>query len=130
MVQLRILSGKKAGDQTIVRHFPFRVGRSAGNHLQLDDDGVWEQHLTLEFQDPGQFVVQTAAGALLAVNQQPVQTLPLRNGDVLSLGSVKLQFWLAATSQGSLKLREFFVWSLLAAVTAAQLVLIYWLIRQ
>ena len=130
MVQLSILSGKKAGDQSIVRRFPFSVGRSVRNHLQLDDDGVWDEHLTLEFQEPGQFVVQTAAGALLAVNQQLVQSAPLRNGDVLSLGSVKLQFWLAATSQGSLKFREFVVWGLLAAVTATQVLLIYWLIRQ
>jgi len=127
MVQLCILSGKKAGNQTVVRRFPFSIGRSAGNDLLLDDDGIWEKHLTLEFQGREQFVVQTAAGALVALNQQSVQSAPLRNGDILSLGSVKLQFWLAATSQRSLKLRESMVWSLLAAVTAAQLALIYWL---
>jgi pSer/pThr/pTyr-binding forkhead associated (FHA) protein len=93
----------------------------------LDDDGVWENHLTLEFQGSEQFVVQTTGGALVSVNQQPVQSLPLRNGDIISLGSVKLQFWLAATSQRSLKLRESLVWGLLAVVTGSQVALIYWL---
>jgi hypothetical protein len=129
MVQLSILSGKKAGNQTIVRRFPFCIGRSLESNLQLSDDGIWENHLTLEFQDPEKFVAQTAPGALVTVNQQPVQTATLRNGDIISLGCVKLQFWLAATSQRSLKLRETMVWGLLAAITASQLVLIYWLIR-
>jgi pSer/pThr/pTyr-binding forkhead associated (FHA) protein len=127
MVQLSILSGKQAGNQTVVRRLPFSIGRSGGNDLQLDDEGVWEKHLTLEFQGGDQFVAQTAAGALVALNHEPVLCVPLRNGDVLSLGSVKLQFWLAATSQRGLKLRESLVWGLLAAVTAAQLALIYWL---
>jgi len=111
----------------IVRHFPFNIGRSGANDLQLEDEGVWEKHLTLEFQGRKQFSVQTAAGALVALNQESVQSAPLRNGDILSVGSVKLQFWLAPTTQRSLKLRESLVWGLLLVVTAAQLALICWL---
>jgi pSer/pThr/pTyr-binding forkhead associated (FHA) protein len=127
MVQLCILSGRQAGNQAIVRRFPFRVGRAADSDLQLDDDGVWDRHLTLEFQAPENLVVQTAAGALVTLNQQAVRTATLRNGDVLSLGSVKLQFWLAATRQRGLKLRESLVWGLLTVVTLTQLALICWL---
>jgi hypothetical protein len=42
--------GKKGGQPTVVRRFPFRIGRAPENDLQLDDDGVWDQHLALEFQ--------------------------------------------------------------------------------
>ncbi len=35
MIQLSILSGKKAGTQTVARRFPFRIGRAAENELQL-----------------------------------------------------------------------------------------------
>lgn len=129
MVQLRILSGKKAGNQMIVRHFPFNIGRSAGNDLRLEDEGVWDKHLTLEIQGKDQFFARTAEGALVTLNLESVQSAPLRNGDVLSVGSVKLQFWLAPTRQRSLKVREFLVWGLLLAVTAVQLALIYWLSR-
>jgi pSer/pThr/pTyr-binding forkhead associated (FHA) protein len=129
MVQFNILSGKKAGALSAARRFPFRIGRAPGNDLQLDDDGIWDQHLTLEFNRQNGFTLATAPNALVTINGGPVQTAILRNGDIITLGSAKLQFWLAAARQRGLRLREAFVWALLAAVTAAQFSLIYWLIR-
>jgi pSer/pThr/pTyr-binding forkhead associated (FHA) protein len=129
MIELHILAGKKAGSQSAVRRFPFRIGRDRGNDLQLDDDGAWGQHLTLEFQRREGFRLTAAPDALVMVNHQPVQTILLRNGDVITLGSVKLRFWLAAARQRSLRLREWFVWVLLLVVVLCQFVLIYRLIR-
>ena len=74
-------------------------------------------------------MLATAPNALTTVNGAPIQIAALRNGDLITLGSVKLQFWLAAARQRSLRLPEAFVWTLLAAVTAAQFALICWLIR-
>ena len=129
MVQLDILSGKMAGSQTVVRHFPFRIGRGAGNQLRLEDDGVWDRHLTLELQRQEGFKLAVAPNAIVAVNNEPAQNSALHSGDVITLGSVKLQFWLAATRQRGLRLRELFVWALITAVTAAQFGLIYLLLR-
>jgi pSer/pThr/pTyr-binding forkhead associated (FHA) protein len=128
MIQLNILSGKKAGNQTVVRHFPFRVGRARENDLPLDDDGVWENHLALEFQKKEGFKLSPAPNALAAVNGKSVEEKTiLRNGDIITLGSAKIQFWLAPARQHSLRLRESFVWTLLLIVTLGQIVLIYWL---
>lgn len=129
MIQLHILTGKKAGGLSVVRRFPFCVGRGSENDLQLDDDGTWDEHLTLEFQRRDGFTLAVAPNALVMVNNQPVQTALLHNGDIITFGSVKLQFWLAATRQRGLRLRERFVWLLLAAVVLCQFALIYWLIR-
>ena len=129
MIQLNILSGRQAGTQPVARRFPFRIGRAADNELQLEDDGVWDQHLTLECQPQSGFHLATAPNALATVNGEPVQNKILRNGDTITVGSVKIQFWLAAARQGSLLAREFFLWTLIAAVTAAELVLVYWLLR-
>ncbi len=129
MIQLRVLSGKKADTQTVVRRFPFRIGRAAENELQLEDDGVWDQHLTLEFQPQSGFNLTTAPSALVTVNAAPVQNATLRNGDTITVGSVKIQFWLAAARQRSLFARESFVWALLLFVTLGQFALLYWLIR-
>jgi pSer/pThr/pTyr-binding forkhead associated (FHA) protein len=129
MIQLNILSGKKAGDQSVARLFPFCIGRASENNLQLEDDGVWDQHLALEFRKSEGFLLTTAPNALATVNHQPVQSVLLRNGDVIAIGSAKLQFWLGATRQRGLRAREFFVWTILAVVTASQLALVYWLIR-
>jgi len=129
MIELHILSGRMAGDNQVVRHFPFHIGRVAENDLCLDDDGVWDDHLTLEFQKQEGFILRTAPDALVAVNEQPQTAARLRNGDVFSFGSAKIQFWLAAPRQRGLRLREAFVWTLLAAVTIFQFVLIYRLLK-
>ncbi len=128
MVQLNVLSGKKAGSRTVVRHFPFRVGRAPENHLQLEDDGVWDRHCALELHGSG-FNLAITPGALVAVNHEPFQNQTLRNGDIITIGSAKMQFWLAAARQRSLRLREFFVWTLLLLVTLSQFGLIYWLLQ-
>ena len=128
MVQLDILSGKTAGRQFMVRRFPFRIGRAANNELALDDDGVWDRHLTLDLQRGRGFTCAAAGSALASVNGQPVQCAVLRNGDVVTLGSVKLQFWLAAARQRGWRATELFVWLLIAGVVASQFALIYWLL--
>jgi pSer/pThr/pTyr-binding forkhead associated (FHA) protein len=129
MVQLRIISGTMAGDVQVVRRFPFRIGRSVENDLCLEDAGVWENHLTLEFQKNEGFILQAAPDAFAAINEEPQTSARLRNGDIISFGSAKIQFWLAAPRQRGLRLREFFVWALLAAVTILQLALIYSLLK-
>jgi pSer/pThr/pTyr-binding forkhead associated (FHA) protein len=129
MIQLRILSGRMAGDTQVVRHFPFRIGRAAENDLVLDDSGVWDNHLTVTFQKREGFLMQTAADAFAAINEEPKSSARLRNGDVISFGSAKIQFWLAPPRQRTLRIRELYVWFLLAAVTAFQFVLIYRLLR-
>jgi len=130
MIQFSVLSGKKAGNQTVVRRFPFSLGRAADNDLPLDDAGVWDRHLIVELNRANKrFTIAVAPDALAAINDQPVRNAPLRNGDIISIGSVKIQFWLAGVEQRSLQLHEWSAWLLLAAVTATQFCLIYWLIR-
>ena len=127
MIQLNVLSGKKAGSQAVARRFPFRVGRAPDNHLQLDDDGIWDQHLAIELRKDG-FILALAPGAVGAVNSEPFHNQILRTGDTITIGSAKLQFWLAAAQQRGLRFRELFVWALLLLVTLGQFVLIYWLL--
>jgi hypothetical protein len=129
MIQLRILSGQTAGDTQVVRRFPFRIGRALENDLRLEAAGVWDNHLTLEFQKSEGFVLHTAPDAFAAINEEQKQSARLRNGDIVSFGSAKIQFWLAAPRQRSLRLRELSVWLLVAAITALQFVLIYRLVK-
>ena len=129
MVQLNILSGKKAGNHAIARRFPFSIGRLPKNSLQLDDAGIWDRHATLEFKRRDGFYLVKAADASASVNDQGFDTIRLRNGDAITLGSVKLQFWLASVRQRGLRLREALVWATIIAISVLQLLLVYWLIR-
>jgi len=128
MIELHILAGKKAGSRSVVRHFPFHIGRANGNDLQLTDDGAWDRHLTLEFHRREGFKLTSAQNALVMVNSKPVQIALLHNGDIITIGCVKLQFWLAPARQRGLRLREKFVWTLLLAVVFGQFALVYWLL--
>lgn len=128
MVQLKILSGKKAGAIWAARRFPVRIGRAAAADLQLEEDGIWDQHLILQFEPQNGVSACPQAQALVQINGEPAAQTPLRNGDLIELGSVKLQFWLSDTRQGSLRLREALTWTGIIAITLAQFALI-WLLR-
>jgi predicted component of type VI protein secretion system len=124
MIDLHVLSGRKAGSRTVVSHFPFRIGRAPQNDLPLEDDGVWDQHLVLEFQPRDGFYLTTVSHAIAAVNGKQVEKNRLHNGDVITVGSAKIQFWLAPAPQHGLALRENLVWALLILITIGQFILI------
>ena len=125
MVQLQILSGKQAGARWVARRFPVRIGRDNDSDLQLEQDGVWDQHCELTLDRAEGFVLSARLEALMAVNHQPVRSTRLRNGDIVELGSARLRFWLAEVPQRGLIWREAVVWLLVAIVSAAQIALLY-----
>lgn len=129
MIQLQILSGKQAGVFWNARRFPVRVGRAPKNDLKLEDDGVWEEHFQLALNPAEGFTLASHPGAIVTVNQEPVQSARLRNGDLITAGSAKLCFRLGDTLQRGLRLREWFVWTLIIGVCLGQVALIYWLLQ-
>jgi len=129
MIQLKILSGKKAGTAWVARRFPVRIGRSAAADLQLEEDGVWDQHLRLDFNPAVGLVLTAQPDALASVNGQLVEQTVLRNGDAIEIGSSRMQFWLSETRQAGLRLREGLTWAAIAAISLGQIALIYWLLR-
>lgn len=129
MLQLQILSGKSAGVLWDTRRFPVRIGRAANSDLRLEDDGVWEEHFQLALSPPEGFVLTAQPGALVNVNGVAAQTLRLRNGDLITAGSVKLCFRLSETRQPSLRAREWLVWSLIAMLGLGELALMVWLLQ-
>ena len=129
MVQLKVLTGKKAGSAYVARRFPVQIGRAANAELQLEEDGVWNEHLQLDFTPGEGFVLSVHENALASVNAEPIHRTTLRNGDVIQLGSSQLQFWLGETRQVSLGWREWLLWSGIAIVSLGQVGLIYWLLR-
>jgi hypothetical protein len=128
MVQLKILTGKKAGRSLVSRRFPFRVGRNHDASLCLEEKGVWDDHLEFDLGLPEGFVLKVLPAATAALNGQPVKTAVLRNGDLIEIGPVKIQFWLSEVRQRSLRLRELSTWSLMTGLCLGQIMLIYFLL--
>ncbi len=129
MVRLKIVSGKKAGASWVARRFPVHIGRSSTADLQLEDTGVWDEHLQVDFLPADGFVLNTHSHALATVNGQPVESAVLHNGDSIEIGSAKMQFWLGEVRQRKFRLREWFVWTIIISVSLGQVVFVYWLLR-
>jgi len=128
MVQLQILTGKRAGAQYTAARLPLQIGRAAGSDLCLEEPGVWPRHFQISRQWLD-LVCQAQPEALLSVNGAQVDQAVLRNGDIISIGALKIQFALSPVRQSSLSAREGLTWAALALLCLAQVLLIYNLIR-
>jgi len=124
VVQFQILNGAQAGTRWVAGRLPFSIGRSSSDSLRLEDAGVWEHHCRIEWRDHHAALV-AAPEALTTVNGQSMQEAILRNGDILELGSLRLQFGLGPTVHRSLRLREAITWIAFAILSLAQIALIY-----
>ena len=125
MVQLHILNGAKAGVRWVAGRLPFSVGRSSEDHLRLEAAGVWERHCRIELREDHRAALVAVPEALTTLNGQPARDTVLRNGDVIELGSLRLQFGLSPTTHRSLRLREAATWIGIALLSLAQVALIY-----
>jgi hypothetical protein len=128
VVQLQLLSGRQSGTVFRFTHFPIRVGREPGLELSLDEPGVWQNHFSIE-RTAGELVLKVEPPAWLSVNDSVVLPDFLRNGDILTLGALKIRFSLSPVRQSSLVWREWLTWLALALLCLAQIALVYWLIR-
>ena len=129
MVQFKILSGKMAGAMIAARHFPWQIGRGAESDCKLEEAGIWDRHLVLTFDSAEGFLLNVQLQALAAINGQPFLQRILRNGDLIEIGPVKMQFWLGGSRLANLKVREAFLWLLLGSITVGQLGVIFWLLK-
>ena len=125
MFSFHILNGSQAGTRWVACRLPFQVGRSAEDDFRFDDPGVWDHHLRVELRDHRHAALVAAPDALTTVNGQPQRDALLRNGDIIELGSLRLQFGLSPTSHRSLRLREALTWVALALLSLGQVALIY-----
>ena len=128
MVQLQILSGAKAGAQFTGSRFPLQIGRAADADITLEEPGIWPRHfhITRQGQD---LICQAEPNALLYLNGVQTDHAVLRNGDIIAVGALKMQFALSPVRQSSLRLREWFVWIGLVLICLGEVYLACLLIR-
>lgn len=127
MVQLSFLTGRLAGQNVLVPRLPWRIGRASDSDTQLNDAGVWDQHLELELDEEDRIVASVQSKASAMVNGSSFTTQTLRNGDLLELGSTKIRFWLSSPHQFDMRWREILVWLSLVCLCLGQVALVYWL---
>ena len=101
---------------------PCSLGRSPRDSLILTEPGVWDHHCEIHLRSLTGFSLTVREEALATLNNQPVKQALLHNGDILQMGSARLQFWLAAPRIRRLAFacQEAAIWLLVLLVTAFQ----------
>lgn len=130
MLQAKILTGNLTGSVRPIRSFPFLIGRSAAANLRLEEPGVWERHVSIELDPASGFLLTIHENARVRLNGAPIRGGPLKNGDVIEIGAVKLEVWLSPVEQHSLGPRELGTWAALGCMAFGEIGLVYWLLRQ
>ena len=116
MIELRWLNQRGTGRIFRLESAPILLGRRLGLDVVVAEPGVWDVHGKIEQDSDGWFTVAPQGAATLSVNDQPVLQHRLRQGDVLTLGSAKLQFSVGAAPQKSLRFHEGSAWFQIVAV--------------
>jgi len=127
MVHLEILEKETAVDRRDVESFPFSIGRGAQAHLRLKSPGIWDHHAEIHLQSSHAFHLHAVGDAIVTLNDEPVDKVPLRNGDLIGLGSVKIRFGLRAAPSRPFLWRERLTWIGIGLLCLGQVALIYWL---
>jgi polysaccharide export outer membrane protein len=70
VLQLTSLSGDSAGSLWVARRFPVRIGRAAHCHVRVEEAGLWDEHVEIEFDSQTGFVARRAGG-WIAGHQRP-----------------------------------------------------------
>src|SRR5262245_48018196 len=105
MIQLQIGVTGKPIRFADIKKFPFVIGRGPWTDLQVQEPGVWERHLEVGFYN-GAIQLSVLDNAIASRNGEPFQNMPLRNGDTIELGIVRIGFFLGAVTQKGFRLRE------------------------
>ncbi len=88
---------------------------------------MWDQHFELDLDSSNGFTLQARPDAFVDVNGERTDHAILRNGDLIEVGALKIQFWLNPTRQKSFRVREALTWTALVILSVSQIALVYWL---
>ncbi len=124
-----MLEGNQAGARWTARRFPVRIGRNADADVVLNDPGVWEDHVELDYEPEAGFVTKPLSAGTTLVNDRPLGETPFRHGSTVRVGAALLQFWLTPAPQRPFAVLEGALWTGVLLLCAAEVFLILHLSR-
>jgi hypothetical protein len=91
---LQVLNGHMAGAELLFTRPLITVGRELDNDVVIEDSRVSRHHAQLLYQH-GRYILRDLGSTNgTFVNAQPIESMMLASGDLLSLGGVEVQFTL------------------------------------
>jgi pSer/pThr/pTyr-binding forkhead associated (FHA) protein len=121
MIELVGLTDPVRGRRYTIRRLPAFLGRNPDSDVALEAPGVWDRHLRFDWDRAQGILVSSLGAAGLWVNDQPVREARLRNGDILTVGGVRLRFQLSPTSVRPRLVSSAVAWLVVFGVMALEL---------
>ena len=91
MFKIVVLSGKRAGtEHSLEGQDVFVLGSAPDTHLQLEDEGVYPNHVRI-FKDESRLILMDVSGEGVLVNGRSQVQAELRGGDELAIGAALLR---------------------------------------
>jgi hypothetical protein len=85
LIQLKLITGDRAGTEYLVRQLPLTIGRAPSNALRLQESGVWDRHLEIRLNEEDSFELQVLSEAQATVNDHAIEgSAILSNGDCIA----------------------------------------------
>lgn len=104
--KLVVLHGERTGETFLVRRGDrLIVGSDEVCNIPFGDPGVAARHLAIAGKGEG-FVVESVGGAVVQVNDQPIDSKALRDGDIVQAGELQFRFSLVAEPRTAPSSRE------------------------
>jgi pSer/pThr/pTyr-binding forkhead associated (FHA) protein len=107
-----------------IGRLPWRIGRSSASDLRLDRPGVWDAHAILENAPDTRVAIRAVSDGIVAVNHVPLREAVLRNGDIVTLGSVQMEFRVSPTAGRTGRETASAMWAVVVASVAAEAIVV------
>ncbi|MGH9173849.1 MAG: FHA domain-containing protein, partial [Vicinamibacterales bacterium] len=89
---LRFTSGDNAGETVIIRRGTIAIGRALDNDVIIDSAEVSRHHARIEVRNGVYQIVDLDSTNGTTVNGAPANHTGLNHGDVISLGTIAMEF--------------------------------------
>ena len=103
--------------------FPFVIGRGPDCDLPITSLGVFSHHAELRLSESGLVEINSIGDALVLVDDRPVSSYRLKNGERFRCGSAEFQFGLSPSRLRQLAGKETLFWLSAATLVVLQLFL-------
>lgn len=133
MYQLRFQNRPPAAEPYITRANELLIGRDPACQLRLTDNGIGDRHALIERTPDGYQLRDLGTVNGTRVNGLPVATHPLKSGDEIELGSVRLLFEVTPLPVHGIRRRDFaqiLAGATIALLIAGQVAVCAWVLRE
>jgi len=125
MIQVDIESAAGCAARSVtVRRFPAVLGRDPSCEVQVEQPGVWRQHVRLELDPDDGIHVVICQDAVARHNGVVLERARFRQGDVLEFGGATARLWFTPVNRKSVVFREIFLWCVLALLMGLEIVVV------